>query len=135
MNNKKGFTLIELVLVLSLVGIVSSIIFSPIIFTFNSFSSQNDKVRVSSSLMIAMDYLTREVQKAESVEVIGGNKIKIDSREYKVEEGNLKVDNDILLEDIEKLIVSENNKKVKIEIIVIDKNGKENSLSIIVNKR
>lgn len=107
MKNKKGFTLLELVLVLALLGIVLSMIFSPIIFSFKNFDIQNEKANVISTARTTMDYLNREIRKSDEVKLTDDSLnndcilnidcslsekyiLNIDSDEYKIDNRILK---------------------------------------------
>ena len=119
MVNKKGFTLIELLLVLVLIGIALSIIFSPIVFSFKSFDTQNEKANVISDARTIMDYLTREIRKADmdKVEVVDGSLV-IDLKKYGLKDGILYKDDKKVIEGIDNIIMEKHSEKITIEIII-----------------
>ncbi len=135
MKNNKGFTLIELVLVLGLIGIVLSMIFSPIIFSVQNFGTQNEKASITSDLRTTMDHLTRQIRKANVVDVVDANTIEIDSKVYTIQGRNLTKDGIVVISGIDKLIVNRDGKGIKIKVVIMDSKGKEYSLSSIMNKR
>jgi prepilin-type N-terminal cleavage/methylation domain-containing protein len=85
-TNNKGFTLIEVIVSMILVGIVVSVIFMPINFSFLNHGSLHEKAYIMSDTRYAMDYLTRQIRQSSQVEVTG-NKIRTDSGVYGQEEG------------------------------------------------
>lgn len=88
-KDNRGFTLIELLTALGLVGLVLSIILSPIIFSYNSFHNQNQKASSISNAGRAMDYITREIRKASEIEVLSDSALKLGSFIYEVDDGVL----------------------------------------------
>lgn len=134
MINKKGFTLIEVVLSLALIGIVITLIISPIIFSYNNFETQYEKSHIISTARTAMDYLTREIRKASTVDV-DNNTIIIDSHVYKLEDRVLLKEDQKVVEGIDGLIVTKNNSTVNIEITIKYSNEKEYKLSSQINIR
>lgn len=140
MKNKRGFTLIELVVVLALVGIVLSVVFSPIIFSFKNFDMQNEKANVISDARATMDYLTREIRKGGTVKVVKGSltedgSLTIDSKKYKLENGILYKDKEEIIEGIDDVIIEEDGEPITIGIIIGDSKGKHYKLSSDINLR
>ena len=133
-RNKKGFTLIELIIVGALLITVLSVIFSPITFSFKNFNIQNEKTYIISNARQAMNYLTREIRKAEKVEVDNNNLI-IDSGIYRIENRILYKDDNRVMDGIDELNVDKNNKLINIEIIIRSKGSKDYKLSSNINLR
>lgn len=134
MKNKEGFTLIELVIVLALIGIVLSMIFSPIIFSFKNFDTQNEKSNTISNARATMDYLTRAIRKADTVEVVDGN-LSIDSKMYKLEDRILFKEAKKVMEGIDELNINKVDKTINIEIVIKNSKGENYKLSSIINIR
>lgn len=134
MKNNKGFTLIELMIVTGLIITVASIVFSPITFSIKSFGNQNEKTNIISDLRRTMDYLTREIRKANEIEVID-NEIKIDLVVYNLENGNLVKDGNVVIEDIDELNINKLGSKIEIKIVIKDSKGENHSLSSTINIR
>ena len=89
MNNKKGLTLIELVIVLALIGILSSLLFFPILFSFDNFEKQSNTVNEISIARSTMELLTKEIRKSDKIEV-EGNALVLDTVVYKLDDKALK---------------------------------------------
>jgi len=134
-KSNRGFTLIELAIVLGLAGIVLSMIFSPIIFSFQNFGIQNEKANITSNLRATMDHLTRQIRKASEVEVVNDNAIKIDSKVYKIQDRNLVKDDSILIEGVDELIIRKDKNRMEIKVVIRDRKNKEHSLSSTINMR
>lgn len=148
MKTNKGFTLIELTIVIALVGIIVTLLFMPMTFSLKTFGFQNEKANLIADERLLMDYLTREIRKATSVGVKvdenedeGGKKavLVLDSREYKFEDGKLFKDDEEIAEGIENLSfeekVNEKIKEIKIEIEMKDSRGKPHKLSSTITIR
>jgi prepilin-type N-terminal cleavage/methylation domain-containing protein len=133
-KNKRGFTLIELVIVLALLGIVLSMIFSPIIFSFKNFDIQNEKANIISDARATMDYLTRAIRKADTVEVVDGN-LSMDSKMYKLEDRVLFKEAKKVMEGIDELNINKVDKTINIEIVIKNSKGENYKLSSIINIR
>jgi len=133
-KNKRGFTLIELVIVLALLGIVLSMIFSLIIFSFKNFDIQNEKANIISDARATMDYLTRAIRKADTVEVVDGN-LSMDSKMYKLEDRILFKEAKKVMEGIDELNINKVDKTINIEIVIKNSKGENYKLSSIINIR
>ena len=86
MKKNKGLTLIELVIVLALIGILSSLLFFPILFSFENFDKQIHTVNEISTARATMELLSKEIRKADLVSV-------------KKKDSNTNIPNDILTLD------------------------------------
>lgn len=131
MKNNKGFTLLELILVLGLVGLVLSLIFSPMILSYNSFNAQNEKTNIISDTRATMDYLTREIRKSDKIEVIH-NRIILDNVVYKLKDKDLLKDDKVVSRGIDRLNITKTDKRLEIEITITDNSDKEHTLSSII---
>ena len=124
MKDDIGLTLIELVIVLSLLGIVLSVIFTPMLFSFQNFETQNEKANITSNLRATMDHLTRQIRKADTVEVVDNSTINVDSMIYTIDGRNLTKDGNVVIEGIDKLFINENGEGITIQVVIIDKKVK-----------
>ncbi|MGI6731033.1 MAG: PilW family protein [Anaerovoracaceae bacterium] len=134
-TNNKGFTLIEVIVSMILVGIVVSVIFMPINFSFLNHGSLHEKAYIMSDTRYAMDYLTRQIRQSSQVEVTG-NKIRTDSGVYGQEEGSLVKYNhkdddrgEIVAEGIDQLTINKEGNEIIITIGAKDSKGKAYGLS------
>lgn len=136
MKNRKGFTLIELVITLAILGIVVPIIFSPIIFSLNNFNSQNEKAEIISDAQAAMDYLTREIRKSKTVDVVG-NTIETDRGTYKLENRKLMQGSKVISGklDIEALTITKNAQEITIVMKIKDTKGDNQEFSSTIYVR
>lgn len=136
MKNRKGFTLIELVITLAILGIVVPIIFSPIIFSLNNFNSQNEKAEIISDAQAAMDYLTREIRKSKTVDVVG-NTIETDRGTYKLENRKLMQGSKVISGklDIEALTITKNAQEITMVIKIKDSKGENEEFSSTIYVR
>ncbi|AHE68387.1 competence type IV pilus minor pilin ComGF [Legionella oakridgensis] len=73
MNVGKGFTLIEILLVIVLISIVAGIAGMILREGFRSYSAGKPIIAVAGKANIAADNLMREIQSAESLEVVSGS--------------------------------------------------------------
>ena len=117
MKNRKGFTLIELLLSLSLFLIILSLIFSIYAFGTSSYHKQNEEVKHTTNLRIAMGYLTREIRKSEYVNV-SDNILTLDSGVYKLKDNLIVKDGKTIMSGIDGLIITQTDSKVEIKIII-----------------
>ena len=146
MGNNRGITLIELIIVIALIGIVLSIVFSPITFSFRNFNAQNEKTAITSRARAAMDYLTREIRKSDIVE-INDNVITVNLDDN---ENKYKLENKILFKNDKKIIdgidglnispdidpdIDPDNITINIKITIKDSKGKDHTLSSDINIR
>lgn len=127
-KGNRGFTVIELVVVLGLIGLVLSLIFSPIIFSYKSFHKQSQSISNVANVRRAINYLTREIRKADEI-VAGENSITLDSTVYEVYEGILYKEGQEFIEGIGKLEVSEimdnENRRIGIKIKIAANGGQK----------
>ena len=134
MNNKKGLTLIELVIVLALIGILSSLLFFPILFSFDNFEKQSNTVNEISTARSTMELLTKEIRKSDKIEV-EGNALVLDTVVYKLDDKALKKNGQLLFGGIEELNFSKVGEIVTIQVKIKKANGQDYELSSIVNLR
>jgi prepilin-type N-terminal cleavage/methylation domain-containing protein len=73
MKIKKGFTLIELIIVITIMGIAISAIFSMNIFGINSFIRGSDRYDLISETNLVSEYITKYIRYAHEVEVLSAS--------------------------------------------------------------
>lgn len=134
MKNERGITLIELVIVLALLGVVVSMMVSPIVFTYNNFNNQNERTNIISNARETMDYLTREIRKSNAVDIVD-NKIIINASVYRLEDRILYKDDKKIIEGIDELNINKTDNAINIEIVIKDSGGKDHILSSTINIR
>lgn len=144
MGRNRGFTLIELIITLGLIGVLLSMIFSPFIFSYNNFSNQNINAADIAIARRAMDYLVREIRKSDSIEVGKGDagdgfakELIIDACTYNVIDGNLCRNGEEFIKGIDELRVKEIMDKnegigMEIKIVIKDSKGEDYILSSTV---
>lgn len=131
MGNSRGITLIELLIALSLVGIVISLAAALFFFGNKSFSVQSEQTSIVADARYTMDYLTRQIRKANSVEV-DGNTLIVDSDVIELKDNILYNNNKVIIKGIDGLVITKNQNEVEIEITIIDENLRKLSLSSVV---
>ncbi|RQD67734.1 MAG: prepilin-type N-terminal cleavage/methylation domain-containing protein [Tindallia sp. MSAO_Bac2] len=72
-KDKTGLTLIEVMIVVALLGIVITVMFSLLFFGTNTFSISSRQYDLQSDLRFAMDTIVREVRFATNLEIISSN--------------------------------------------------------------
>lgn len=115
-KNKKGVTLIELLIVLSILSIIISLAFSVIFVGTKNFSVQTANVNNQSNVRYALNIISRDIRKAESVTVSEHTITIDDSFEYKLENNELLKGEQILATDVETFHITKVGNKITIEI-------------------
>lgn len=69
-SNNKGFSLIELILVMAILGIIVTLAYSMHIFGIKAFAIGGDKTNVQSEARKAADFITKEIRLAAEVELL-----------------------------------------------------------------
>ena len=132
-NNVRGFTLTELIGAIAIMGIVIIAVFSVFSFGIKNFTMQADSIDHQSNLRQAMNYITKEIRKADGESkddnILTITKDGIDD-EYKLDGHILKKNTDQLAQDIQSFQVETDGDKVKITITSVQgENGQSESLS------
>jgi prepilin-type N-terminal cleavage/methylation domain-containing protein len=81
-NNKKGITLVELVIALAILGIVLTIGYNLFLAGLKSYGRQIDNADNQARARQAIRQLTREMRKADQIDIIDESNIKIDDTLY-----------------------------------------------------
>ncbi|MBP2027366.1 prepilin-type N-terminal cleavage/methylation domain-containing protein [Acetoanaerobium pronyense] len=82
MKIKKGFTLIEVLVTIGILGILISVLYNIIFFQINAFNKSDRQSVAQSDVRYISDFITNELRFAKDIEILG-NKSDIDSYEYK----------------------------------------------------
>ncbi|WP_026475849.1 PilW family protein [Alkaliphilus transvaalensis] len=114
-KNNKGITLVELIVALAISSIIIGLIFSTLVFGSRSFNVQADQIDNLSSVRNAMDLITREIRKAESVD-INNNVLTLDEYVYKLENNSITKNGQVIISNIEKFEIVRSNNRIDIEI-------------------
>lgn len=122
MKNRKGYSLLEIILVLALISIVIGLIFSILSFSQNNFNNQNKKSDNITNARFTMDYLTREIRKSNKVS-IKDSIITIDKDTYIIQDRKLIKNDRVIISGIDELIVKKINSKIDIKIIIKNKDN------------
>lgn len=78
----KGFTLIEMILVLALIGIIITVAFSFMIFGNHTFGMTNRQYEVQSDVRLAVDYINRQVRFSTDIDLLDTVPSPADSDDY-----------------------------------------------------
>lgn len=69
MNNKKGFTLLEILIVIALAGLILTAAFNVFSSGFNSFFIVEDKANIQRNLRFLDNYVSRNIRNAENISI------------------------------------------------------------------
>lgn len=115
-KNKKGVTLIELIIVLSILSIVSSLAYSVYYFGLKNFNTQTVNVNNQSNVRYALSIISKDIRKSDSV-TVSANIITIDGTiEYKLDGNVLMKNGNNLVIDIETFNITRAGNKMTMEI-------------------
>jgi len=132
-KNRKGFTLVELMIVLALLGVVIMIGFSVFSFGFKNFNAQADNIDNQSKVRHAISDISKEIRKADptkKITIVGGI-VNIDEGRviYELQGSNLLKNKNELVPEIEEFNPSIVGDKVTLEITSQAKRGHEFTLT------
>ncbi|MDM8535023.1 prepilin-type N-terminal cleavage/methylation domain-containing protein, partial [Clostridiaceae bacterium HSG29] len=103
--NNKGFTLIELIIVIALTGIVMVLATNSLFFSSNTFHSTSDQQSIQSDSRIITTFIENEISYASSIEILENAPGTFDdTKKY------------IYLDEINKKIMYKNGSAVSTEI-------------------
>ena len=127
MNNKKGFTLIEVLIVIVLLGIVMGIVTNFLFQGIETLDSREAREKVQNNVRLAVRYIESEIQSISDVEIINDNEL-----EYVVNnEDNyiISSDNEIMLSRDKDIQDALNDDNIEYQLTFI-----ENNDDFIVNR-
>lgn len=70
LRNKRGVTLIELIIVIAILGVILMAMYSMFFLELNTFSWSNQQFNIQSDVRLASNVLTKEIRYATSMEII-----------------------------------------------------------------
>ncbi len=140
MENNKGYSLIEVLIVVALIGVILSLIYSLAPKSFKHFELQREKSDIISDMRLAMSYLTKEIRKSDGVEVVNGSLVEdgsliIDDINFTLENNAFKKGDKTIVDLIKDIKVNKTESNITIEIITEDKKGKQHSIKSVINIR
>lgn len=140
MENNKGYSLIEVLIVVALIGVILSLIYSLAPKSFKHFELQREKSNIISDMRLAMSYLTKEIRKSDGVEVVNGSLVEdgsliIDDINFTLENNAFKKGDKTIVDLIKDIKVNKTESNITIEIITEDKKGKQHSIKSVINIR
>lgn len=129
-NNKKGVTLIELIIVLSILAVVITLGYSIFIFGIKNFTIQTANANNQSNVRYATSFISKEIRKADSVS-ISSNEITIDGTvTYKLHSNVIMRNTNELVSDIASFNVERVGNRIILEITSVpNASGRNVSLS------
>jgi prepilin-type N-terminal cleavage/methylation domain-containing protein len=138
-NNKKGITLVELVIALAILGIVLTIGYNLFLAGLKSYGRQIDNADNQARARQAIRQITREMRKADQIDIIDENNIKIDESLYSFDKNSYTIlkDGNVFVTGIRsfKTELVEADFRIKIEITTLANGGKEVTLSSYLSVR
>lgn len=139
-KNNKGYSLIEVLIVVALIGVILSLIYSLAPKSFKHFELQREKSNIISDMRLAMSYLTKEIRKSDGVEVVNGSLVEdgsliIDDINFTLENNAFKKGDKTIVDLIKDIKVNKTESNITIEIITEDKKGKQHSIKSVINIR
>ncbi|MCD5325680.1 MULTISPECIES: PilW family protein [Pontibacillus] len=115
LRNEEGVTLVELLAALALLGIVILLISNAHLFGQKQFVSQSEQIENESNVRYAMNVITKEVRRAETV-TVSSDVLKTNAHEFELRGNRIFKDQSVLVENIEMFSVQKNNEKITITI-------------------
>jgi prepilin-type N-terminal cleavage/methylation domain-containing protein len=138
-NNKKGITLVELVIALAILGIVLTIGYNLFFAGIKSYGRQLDNADNQARARQVIRQLTREIRRADQIDIIDDSTIKIGDTLYSFQNST-----HTLLKDGSEFVAGirsfkteliESDPGIKIEITTMANSGKEVTLSSYISVR
>ena len=129
-KNRKGFTLIELMIVLALLGVIITSAFSVFSFGFKSFNAQTDNIDNQSKVRHAINDISKEIRRISApVITISGAEIDVDGVVYKLQGSTLMKNGNELVSGIKSFNPSILDKKITLKLTSQAKRGREFTLT------
>lgn len=94
-TSEKGVTLVELLAALTILSIVMLLVSSVHLFAQNQMHSQSNDIQIQSDERLAMNLITKEIRRAQTVEVKNRNELTINGVDIYMLEGNVLKKNNV----------------------------------------
>ena len=94
-TSEKGVTLVELLAALTILSIVMLLVSSVHLFAQNQMHSQSNDIQIQSDERLAMNLITKEIRRAQTVEVKNPNELTINGVDIYMLEGNVLKKNNV----------------------------------------
>ncbi|WP_226646570.1 PilW family protein [Mesobacillus subterraneus] len=94
-TSEKGVTLVELLAALTILSIVMLLVSSVHLFAQNQMYSQSNDIQIQSDERLAMNLITKEIRRAQTVEVKNPNELTINGVDIYMLEGNVLKKNNV----------------------------------------
>lgn len=116
-NNEHGVTLIEILATLTLLSIILLLANSVHLFGQNQMSVQSKVIETQTNERLAINLITKEIRKAQKVEVKAVNELTINSSDvYKLDGTILKKNNETFMTKIDEFHVEKSGNRIKLSI-------------------
>ncbi len=117
MTNNKGFTLVELLAVLALLGLIITLAGSVSWFGQKQYTNQLEETKQQSEVRLALKQITKDLRQSDSLTVTN-NQLELDEIVYRLEDGLLLRDGRMVAEGIADFLVksTERGTGVKLKI-------------------
>uniref|UniRef100_A0A942T2D4 Prepilin-type N-terminal cleavage/methylation domain-containing protein n=1 Tax=Neobacillus citreus TaxID=2833578 RepID=A0A942T2D4_9BACI len=116
-NREQGYTLIEIMAGLTLLSMVLLLANSVDLFGQKQLNVQSTEIQSQSDDRLAMKLITKEIRKAQTVDVNNPNELTIDSVDvYKLSGTTLVKNNQVFISNISKFFVAKSGNKVTLTI-------------------
>jgi len=116
-KDQKGITLVEVLTAIALLSIIILLSSSIHIFGQKQYQNQSKEVQVQANERLAMNILTKEIRKAQKIEVVSPKILKVnDSDIYKHEGTTLKKGNQNLVSGIHNFVVTKEGNRIKLTL-------------------
>lgn len=128
-KNRKGVTLVELMIVLALLSVVTMVGFSVLSFGFRSFNAQTDNLDNQSKVQHAISGISKEIRRVDAGDIIiSGGTIDVDGIAYILQGNNLLKNGKVLVSGIKSFNPSKVGNRITLEITSQANRGREFTL-------
>lgn len=116
MNNEKGVTLIELIVSLAIFSIIISVTLSILLFGSRTFKKQTETTNDLINIRHAIDYLTKEIRKSDSINITDDVLTLNNQDVYKLENNKIMKNNSPIIYNIDLLRMTKSGSKIELSI-------------------
>lgn len=115
-KNEKGVTLIELIVSLAIFSVIISLTLSVLLFGSRTFKMQTNETNNLLNVSNAMHYITKEIRKANQIEIEKGILILNEKDVYKLENNIIMKNTTPMFYNIELFEIAKSSSKIDIKI-------------------